>query len=87
MDHPKYKKILVSPEPKTKRTVDGDLGIYLNAPHVIDLIGKENIKNLFSNYDELLKNLTPFPKNNLEEEFSAFFSKILSFNCYQEACR
>jgi uncharacterized protein (TIGR01319 family) len=72
---PEIQKILVSPEPKTKRTVDGDLGIYLNAPHVIDLIGKENIKNLFSNYDELLKNLTPFPKNNLEEEFSAFLAK------------
>jgi uncharacterized protein (TIGR01319 family) len=68
-------KILVSPEPRTKRTVDGDLGIYINATHVIDLIGIDNIKNNFSNYNELLNNLSPFPNNDSEEKFCAFLAK------------
>lgn len=72
---PEIQKILVSPEPRTKRTVDGDLGIYINAAHVIELMDKEDIEQYFRNYDELLKNLSPFPSNDIEEKFFAFLSK------------
>ena len=34
-------RILVSPEPKAKRTVEGDLGVYVNMDNVIDLIGED----------------------------------------------
>lgn len=34
-------RILVSPEPKAKRTVEGDLGVYVNMKNVIESIGGE----------------------------------------------
>ncbi len=36
-------RLLLHPEPLTKRTVEGDLGVYLNAPHVAGRIGKETL--------------------------------------------
>lgn len=34
-------RILVSPEPKAKRTVEGDLGVYVNMKNIIEIIGGE----------------------------------------------
>jgi uncharacterized protein (TIGR01319 family) len=34
-------RILVSPEPKAKRTVEGDLGVYVNMRNIIEVIGGE----------------------------------------------
>jgi uncharacterized protein (TIGR01319 family) len=34
-------RILVSPEPKAKRTVEGDLGVYVNMKNIIEVIGGE----------------------------------------------
>ena len=31
-------RILVSPEPKAKRTVEGDLGVYINMRNIVDSI-------------------------------------------------
>ena len=30
--------MLVNPEPKAKRTVEGDLGVFINSKNVIDLL-------------------------------------------------
>ncbi len=49
-------RILVAPEPLAKRTVEGDLGVYVNAPQIIELIGKDNIvKRYGKNFETLLK--------------------------------
>lgn len=37
-------RILISPEPKAKRTVEGDLGVYVNMHNILDLIGEEALK-------------------------------------------
>jgi len=37
------KRKLISPEPLSKRTVEGDLGLYINKDTLIDTIGKEKI--------------------------------------------
>jgi len=37
------KKILLSPEPFAKRTVEGDLGVYINRQNIIDMIGMETL--------------------------------------------
>ena len=37
-------RILISPEPKAKRTVEGDLGVYVNMLNILDLIGEEALK-------------------------------------------
>jgi uncharacterized protein (TIGR01319 family) len=36
---------LLSPEPKAKRTVEGDLGMFVNMPHVVERIGIEKLNH------------------------------------------
>jgi len=73
---PEIQKILVSPQPRSKRTVDGDMGIYVNAHNVVEMIGKEQIKKDFENYEEILKNLSPYPQNDEQEKFAAYLAKF-----------
>ena len=37
-------RILTAPEPKAKRTVEGDLGVYVNRMKVIESIGEEKLR-------------------------------------------
>lgn len=55
----KYKKLLIAPEPFAKRTVEGDLGVYVNASNVKKYLDEESI-----GVD--LQKLSPLPK--MEEE-------------------
>ena len=73
---PEIQKILVSPQPRSKRTVDGDMGIYVNAPNVVEMIGKDQIKKDFENYEEILKNISPYPQNDEQEKFAAYLAKF-----------
>lgn len=41
---PEVQQMLTSPEPKAKRTVEGDLGIFINAPNVARKIGETQLK-------------------------------------------
>ncbi|GAB1477411.1 GlmL-related ornithine degradation protein [Bacillota bacterium] len=36
-------RILISPEPKAKRTVEGDLGVYINMKNIVEMIGREKL--------------------------------------------
>lgn len=71
-------RILLQPEPDSKRTVEGDLGVYVNRENVLSLVGEkkmaigagvaqEEIKNL-------VHNLPPIPRNNQE----VLLTKILA---------
>ncbi len=60
-------KILVSPEPFAKRTVEGDLGVFINASNVVKNF--EWIKEKFEDHESLLKEITPYPSNGRMEEF------------------
>jgi uncharacterized protein (TIGR01319 family) len=73
---PEIQKILISPQPRSKRTVDGDMGIYINAHNVVEMIGKEQIKKDFENYEEILKNLSPYPQNDEQEKFATYLAKF-----------
>ena len=55
--------ILISPEPDAKRTVEGDLGVYVNVMHVVEKIGIDNLK------EELLENYKPIPETDREKQF------------------
>ena len=61
----KIDKILISPEPFSKRTVEGDLGVYINKDNIINLATKERLmKDLKldeDDLDNLLKNYQPIP--------------------------
>ena len=38
-------QLLTAPEPFNKRTVEGDLGLYINAHHLVEQIGAEKLQN------------------------------------------
>lgn len=55
-------KILTSPEPVAKRTVEGDLGVYVNAGNIVGLVGKEKLQDETGlDPDEALAALEPVP--------------------------
>ena len=65
-------RILTAPEPKAKRTVEGDLGVYVNRMNVIESIGEEKLRqecqeDLHIDLDETLKSYVAIPKT--EDEF------------------
>lgn len=60
-------RLLLHPEPLAKRTVEGDLGVYLNAPHVAERIGKEVLAaRIGHDVSSLLANWPPIPRADSE---------------------
>lgn len=58
-----YQKLLVNPEPRAKRTVEGDLGVYVNAGHVVELAGEDRWKQRFGpDWPKLLKPVPTTPE-------------------------
>lgn len=56
-------KQLTSPEPFAKRTVEGDLGLYVNAGHLVDQIGAELLsRELGIDVDRVMENYKPIPE-------------------------
>ena len=54
--------IQTTPEPFAKRTVEGDLGMFVNAHNVIDLIGKDKLKKeLGLDIDAVMQDYKPIP--------------------------
>lgn len=70
-------RILLAPEPTAKRTVEGDLGVYVNMQNVVDLIGQENLKkSMLADYgithhetDQLIAHHIPIPKSHQQRCF------------------
>jgi uncharacterized protein (TIGR01319 family) len=62
---PEVERILISPEPFAKRTVEGDLGVFINKDHIIDLIGKERLMKELNlgeaEWDALVNNYRAIP--------------------------
>jgi len=58
-------KLLISPEPKAKRTVEGDLGLYVNRMKVIESIGETKFRKDLADIDvdRTLASYTAIPKN------------------------
>ncbi|MBQ9015885.1 MAG: glutamate mutase L [Firmicutes bacterium] len=75
-------RIMISPEPKAKRTVEGDLGLYVNRYKVIESIGEEKFASLCEKAgidpEKTLETYVAIPKN--EDEFKLV--EILA----EEAC-
>ena len=65
-------RVLTAPEPKAKRTVEGDLGVYVNRMKVIESIGEEKLREecettLNIDLDKTLETYVAIPKT--EDEF------------------
>jgi uncharacterized protein (TIGR01319 family) len=70
---------MTGPEPFAKRTVEGDLGVYLNREHLVNLIGIDALRTEFPDVARLSAELPPIPRS--AEEF-AFVERLT-----REACR
>ena len=66
----KVARLMISPEPKAKRTVEGDLGVYVNRLKVIESIGEEKLREELAakgiDLDKTLDSYVAIPKT--EEE-------------------
>lgn len=80
---PEVQEMLVSPEPLAKRTVEGDLGLYVNAHNVIEMMGHEQLKREFPDFDELVARISPYPRSDRDE---LFISKLATY-CVQQGVR
>ncbi len=61
--------IMSSPEPVAKRTVEGDLGVYVNIAHVAEKIGMESLQREFPDAERLMREAKPIPESPLEVRF------------------
>lgn len=65
-DTDEISRIMLSPEPMAKRTVEGDLGVYVNMRNIVELIGEEKLaKDLNMSLEEvqaLVESHVPIPK-------------------------
>lgn len=66
-------RILINPEPVAKRTVEGDLGVYVNMKNIVELIGKDKLMTDLKIDSETLETLIeehlPIPKTPLQIQF------------------
>lgn len=66
-------RILISPEPVAKRTVEGDLGVFVNMRNVVEMIGLERLaKDLNMNLErvqEIIEDYKPIPATDEEKKF------------------
>ena len=72
-------RILVAPEPKAKRTVEGDLGVYVNKMKVIESIGEEKLREdciqMGIDLDKTLASYVAIPKNEDEIKLVEILTK------------
>ena len=62
-------KIQVAPEPVAKRTVEGDLGMFVNMEHVIEIVGEEQLVKEGHHLEKLRQEYHSIPKNKEERAF------------------
>ena len=63
-------RIQISPEPLAKRTVEGDLGVYVNMPNIVKVLGKDKLKEeLQIDIDKIMAEYKAIPKNEEEIKF------------------
>jgi uncharacterized protein (TIGR01319 family) len=73
-------RILISPEPYSKRTVEGDLGIYINRENVLQLLlqskSSSNTEELTNKLTLSVKKLGPVPKTDKDRKTAHDLSYI-----------
>lgn len=63
-------RILVSPEPVAKRTVEGDLGVYVNMRNIVEIIGRDKLsEELQIDIDRVMETYNAVPENEDEVKF------------------
>lgn len=66
-------RILVNPEPLAKRTVEGDLGVYVNMNNIVKMVGEEELAKELGITEAELKSIIedykPIPETQIEKDF------------------
>ena len=64
-------RLLISPEPKAKRTVEGDLGVFVNMKNVIEIIGERELREELADIDldSVMESYNAIPKTPEEIKF------------------
>lgn len=75
------RNILSSPEPVAKRTVEGDLGVFVNIAHVIEKIGMASLINDCPDAERLMRDVKPIPA----EPDEILFTERLTLECVRTA--
>ncbi len=59
--------LLTAPEPFAKRTVEGDLGLYVNAKNLVDMLGADTLsRELQLDVDDVMRHYEPIPKTDAQ---------------------
>jgi uncharacterized protein (TIGR01319 family) len=70
--------ILISPEPMAKRTVEGDIGVFINAKNIIDDIPLEELSRKteinIEKLQDIMANYKPIPKTKCEKNFIEYLT-------------
>lgn len=65
--------MLVNPEPKAKRTVEGDIGVFINSANVIDLLDVRDLGEVKKEY--IAQHIKPIPIEKEEVRASSLLTK------------
>jgi len=80
-------RILINPEPLAKRTVEGDLGVYVSMPNVVNLIGKEKLAEelniTLDELEEVIEIHAPIPR----AEIDIRFTEVLTYHAVINAVK
>lgn len=63
-----YAKMAIAPEPVAKRTVEGDIGLYLNLKHLLEREGIEELEAEGHDVEAFLAHYTGIPQSESEKE-------------------
>ncbi|MFW6119684.1 MAG: GlmL-related ornithine degradation protein [Petrotogales bacterium] len=80
---PEIQNMLIAPEPLAKRTVEGDLGVFINASRVANYIGVDQLEHDFFDLEKHLKDISPYPKNSEQEQFVSRLARY----CFETSIR
>lgn len=59
--------LLTAPEPFAKRTVEGDLGLYVNAQNLVDMLGADTLsRELQLDVEDVMRHYEPIPKTEAQ---------------------
>jgi len=72
---PEFNDILISPEPFAKRTVEGDLGVFVNIPHIIEKISQDELMRVFPNLQELIDTTEAIPVTDEQRRFIEYLTR------------
>ena len=74
--NPEIQDILESPEPFAKRTVEGDLGIYINARNVYSQAGEKAVWELGFDPADIIRDMPVIPVTDRQKKVVSYLTRV-----------